>query len=329
MINIDLTTKNTVYNSLGAQAQWVQHRFGCRNYPDLELDTDTVKQLISQANDTVNLISVFGDPSEHADIIEIIDFIEPGKLIFNSYLNFDNDKLIDLLNSKQAYIVFPCYGINELADKIILNSNWQQIQHNLARLTCTVCVEFYLFEHNIQQIPLIKTLCNTHSLKLELKQGTAVHPDGFSSVVNEHAEWLYDVYSCSADQKVIKWPELCQTVNGYNSLIQFVKPIDGVSILERKNFYKIRNSFTSDNISVSVTGHVFPSYELHQIFSNALCTDWNFSFSKITEFNKITVKPEYIHLCSSLTNICDMLDFNCLSKHNYSDILVNFADSNA
>jgi hypothetical protein len=92
MINIDLTTKNTVYNSLGAQAQWVQHRFGRRNYPDLELDTDTVKQLISQANDTVNLISVFGDPSEHANIIEIIDFIEPGKLIFNSYLNFDNDK---------------------------------------------------------------------------------------------------------------------------------------------------------------------------------------------------------------------------------------------
>ena len=92
MINIDLTTKNTVYNTLGPQAQWVQHRFGRRDYPNIELAVETVKQVISQSSDTINFISVFGDPSEHTDIIEIVNYLDQGKLVFNSYLNFNNDK---------------------------------------------------------------------------------------------------------------------------------------------------------------------------------------------------------------------------------------------
>jgi len=328
MINIDLTTKNTVYNTLGPQAQWSQHRFGRRNYPILDLPTETVKQIIDQSDDTINFISVFGDPSSHKDIVQILEFADQGKIVFNSHLNFDNQSLINILNEKQAYIVFPCFGINELADRILLNANWGQIEKNLSKLTCTVCVEFHMFEHNIHQIPLVKEMCELYSLSLDLRPGAALHPNGFSTIVDEHGEWLYDAYSCNEQLEVKKWPVLQKTVNGYNSLIQFVKPEKGASILKRKNFYKIRSSYIKDNISVSVTGHVFPSYELHQIFSNALCNDWNFSMSKITEFNKITIKEEYAHLCSSLTNICDMLDFNCLSKHNYSDILANFADSN-
>ena len=58
MINIDLTTKNTVYNTLGPQAQWVQHRFGKRDYPDIELDTNTAFDFIKGSADTINFNSV-------------------------------------------------------------------------------------------------------------------------------------------------------------------------------------------------------------------------------------------------------------------------------
>lgn len=328
MINIDITTKNTVYNTLGSQAQWVQHRFGRRDYPQLELAKETIKQIISQTDDPVNFISVFGDPSEHKDIVEILGFIDQGKIIFNSNLNFKNDALIEILNKKQAYVVFPCFGIADQSNKIVLNSDWSQIEHNLKQLKCNVCVEFYLFEHNIHQIDLIKKICNKLSLTLELKSGIALHPDGFSPIVNENKEWLYDAYSCDESTKNVKWPSLEKTVHGYNSLIHFVKPVIGTAILDRKNFYKINSSFSTDNISISVTGHIFPSYELHLIFSNALCTDWNVSLSKITEFNKITIKKEYIHLCSALTTISNMLEYNCLDTASYKDILANFTDSN-
>jgi hypothetical protein len=328
MINIDLTTKNTVYNTLGPQAQWVQHRFGRRDYPDIELAAETVKQVISQSSDTVNFISVFGDPSEHTDIIEIVNHLDQGKLVFNSYLNFNNDNLIEALNSNQAYIVVPCYGIYELANKVVLNSNWSQIESNLKKLNCTICVEFYIFEHNVHQLPQLETLCKALSIELKLKPGTAFHPDGFSPIVDDNGRWLYDVYSCDKDTKTVKWPNLHQTVNGYNSLIQFIKPVIGDSILKFGKFYKIDSSVTTDNISISATGHVFPSFELHQIFSNSLCTDWNFSFSNITEFNKISINPEYAHLCSAITNISKMLEFNSLSTNQYSDILENFTNSN-
>lgn len=327
MINVDLTTKNTVYNTLSPQAQWVQHRFGRRDYPDIELAVENVKRMISHSSDTVNFISVFGDPSEHKDIVEILNYNDQGKIVFNSNLNFDNDQLIAVLNSKQAYVVFPCYGINELADKVVLNSNWNQIKNNLTKLNCTVCVEFYIFEHNVHQLPQLETLCKELSLELKLKPGTALHPDGFSPIVDYDGRWLYDVYSCNENTTSVKWRNLYQTVNGYNSLIQFIKPVKGDSILKLGKFYKIDSSISVDNnSSISVTGHMFPSYELLQIFSNALCTDWNFSFSKITHLNKIN--PEYTHLCSALTNISKMLDFNNLNTNQYSDILENFANSN-
>jgi hypothetical protein len=326
MINIDLTTKNTIYNALGPQAQWVQHRFGRRDYPNVELAVETVKQIISQSSDTVNFVSVFGDPSEHTDIIEIVNYLDQGRLVFNSYLNFNNNKLIEALNSNQAYIVVPCYGIYELANKVVLNSNWNQIENNLKKLNCTVCLEFYIFEHNAHQLLQLETLCKELSIELKLKPGTALHPDGFSPIVDYNGRWLYDVYSCNKDTKSVKWHNLHQTVNGYNSLIQYIKPVIGDSILTSGKFYKIDGSVTTDSTSISATGHVFPNFELLQIFSNALCTDWDFSFSKITHRNKIS--PEYTHLCSALTNISKMLDFNSLSTNQYSNILANFTNSN-
>jgi hypothetical protein len=329
MINIDLTTKNTVYNTLGPQAQWVQHRFGRRDYPDIDLDLRAAAKIIEQNPlETIHFISTFGDPSQHTNIDKIVELINPGKLVFNSHLNFKNDLLIELLNNKHSYVVFPCYGVYDLADKILLHNDWQLVENNLSKLK-SVCVEFYLFEHNIHQIPIIKNLCNKLSLELKIKPGTFLHPAGFSTIVDENKNWLYDVYSCKEDSKNTKWPVLHKTVNGYNSLIQYVKPYKGKSILANPNFYKLNNNvIDNNNISVSFTSHVFPSFELHQVFSNALCTDWNFSFSNITEHNKISVKPEYKHLCSSLTRIQEMLEFNNVLTTKYSDLLANFTNSN-
>lgn len=328
MINVDLTTKNTVYNTLSPQAQWVQHRFGRRDYPELEIDLDCVKSVIEHSDDTINFISIFGDPSQHTKIHEILECVPQGKVVFNSHLNFTDNLLIEILNKKHAYVVVPCYGIDDLADKIALRTDWQQVESNLKYLKCTVCIEFYLFEHNFHQLDAIQTLCNTLSLELKIKRGTSLHPAGYSPIVDENKNWLYDVYSCDETVHTIKWPTLNQTVNGYNNLIHFIKDFSGASILNRPNFYKITKEFKVDNISVSSTGHVFPSFDLHQIFSNALCTDWNFSFSNITKENKISIKPEYNHICAALTTIEKMLKFNSLNDNQYTKILANFTDSN-
>jgi hypothetical protein len=324
MINIDLTTKNTVYNTLGPQAQWIQHRFGRRNYPDLELELDTVVKIVQESEDTINLISCYGDPSSYSNILDILDKVKEGRCVFNSHLSFENDQLIDALNNKQAYVVVPLFGIEDLNDKILLRSNWDLVLKNIKNLKCNVCIEFYTYSFNYHQIDKVRSLFNSDNIEVKFKEGLYTHPAGFSPIVDENGKWLYDAYSPKS-----KWKELLQTVNGYNCLIQFVKPVKGKSILKNPLIYRIDGVSARDNISISVTGDVFPSYNLLVQFSNALCSDWTLAFSKITERDNVTVKEDFRNVCIDLSNILDYLkQHNNVYKNDFDSILTNLANSN-
>lgn len=327
MINIDLTTNNTVYNSVGAQAQWIQHRFGRRNYPLINIDTDNILKFIRETNDSLNFISCYGDPSCHPDILNIIEKVETGKCVINTHLNFKNDQLIELLNQKNSYVVVPLFGINDLCDKVLLHSDWKVILDNLKKLSCSICVEFYVYEHNKHQLIELEELSKSLNFDIKVKKGIATHPDGFSTIVNESGEWLYDVFE--ENSKLNKWKTLEKTVYGYNSLIQYIKPIRGNSILSKPNVFKIeeRNNY-SNSISVSVTGDVFPSFELHQIFSNALCDDWDLSYSKILNFNKTAIRDDFKYICSSVIFLSEYLKKeNNIHKKLPAEILTNLTNS--
>lgn len=313
MINIDLTTNSTVYNTLGAQAQWIQHRFGKRDYPELNLDHSRVISLIDSQTDTVNFISVFGDPCCHPEFLDILSHTNDGRSVINTYLNFEDDGIIQALNDKHAYVVLQLYGIDELHDKILLNSCWNTVKENISKLTCNVCIEFYVFEHNIHQLEEIKQLSKLLNFDLKVKKGISLHPNGFSPIVDCNGEWLYDVYTCDENATNVKWKEMHKTVNGYNSLIQFVKPIKGKSIINNPNIFKVQSNYTyDDQVSISVTGNVFNSFELHQVFTNALCSDWDMSFSKITENDKMTVRNDFKYYCSTLNYISSLLKENII-----------------
>lgn len=329
MINIDLTTNSPVYNTIGAQAQWIQHRFGRRNYPNLELDADVVIKTLSNINETINFISIFGEPCAHPNFLEILKTVNVGCSVVNTTLNFVNDHIIDELNNKKTFVVVPLYGINELCDKIVLHSDWTTISNNLKNLNTGVSVEFYLFEHNIHQLEEVKQFCKDTNCELKINTGVAIHPSGFSPIVNEHAEWLYDAYS-AGQSSTIKWGTLHKTVSGYNSLIQFVKPIKGRSIIDNPAVHQFVQDYKYDeNISISVTGDVFPSFELHKMFSNALCTDWNLSFNNIANIDKVTVNENFKYVCASINKIVKYLkNNNNIYNKDIDYILTNLANSN-
>lgn len=327
MINIDLTTVNNVYNTVGPQSQWVQHRFGRRDYPLLHLNTSSIQEFIDITAETLNFISCYGDPSCHPDILKILERVQPGKCVINTHLNFQNNDLINLLNQKKSYVVVPLFGINNLCDKIQLYSDWQTILNNLRNLTCGVCVEFYVYEHNKHQVTEIRELSKTLGFNLSIKEGIVTHPDGFSSIVNENGIWLYDVFK--EGNTLNKWSTLEKTVYGYNNLIQYAKPCRGSSILSNPKVFNTSEYIEYPIIpSISVTGDVFPSFELHQIFSNALCSDWDFSYSKILNLNKTTITDEFKYLCSSIIFIIDYLkkEIN-IQKKLPAEILANLANS--
>ncbi len=330
MINIDITTKNAVYNTLGAQAQWIQHRFGRRDYPDISLDANTIVSKILNINDTFNFLSVYGDPCSHPNFCFILENIPTGKSVLHTYLNFQDDNIISLLNEKQTYVVVPLYGIKELNNKLILNSEWDIVYSNLKKLNTSVCVEFYVFEHNLHQVNEIKEISSKLGFDLKILKGAGLHPAGFSPIVDDKGLWLYDAYPCNEDASKIKWPELNKTVRGYNSLIQFIKPIKGKSILNNPPIYKVDKEYSYDStLSISVTGHVFKSFELHRMFSNALCTDWNLLFSKIVDYDKTTIREDFRYCCATLDKVINILKLdNNLYEHGIEEVLSNFTNSN-
>jgi hypothetical protein len=325
MINVDLTTKNTVYNTLGPQAQWIQHRFGRRDYPDIELDAELVIKILQDTQDTINFISCYGDPSNYTHVLKVLDQVQPGKCVFNTHLSFDNDQLVTLLNNKHAYVVVPIFGIEDLNNKILLHSDWDLVLKNIKNLTCMVCLEFYTYSFNKHQIDKIHYLFSNSNVEIKIKEGICTHPAGFSTIVNEHGDWLYDAYA-----KEDKWPELQQTVDGYNSLIQFVKPVKGKSILNNPLVYAIDENIVTDGItSIAVTGDVFPSLELSRNFSNALCKDWTLAFSKITGLDKVTVKEDFKYICSAINKILLYLkQDNNIYRKDFNTILANLTNSN-
>lgn len=306
MINIDLTTSNSVYNTIGPQSQWVQHRFGKRDYPSIELDTDIALKYLKGSSDTINFNSIFGDSCLHSNFSTILNEISLGKSVVNTYLNFNNDSIIEALNKHKSYVVVPIYGLDETANKILLDYNWELVKENLKGLSCNIQIEFYIYKHNVHQLNDIKLLAKDLNCYLKICRGTAIHPSGFSPIINKEGKWLYDVFSCEED--AISDTSLNQTVNGYNSLIQFVKPVTGRSILNNPMVYYLEEYHNYDNeTSISVTGDIFNSFAMHQIYSNALCTDWNFSLNNIKDADNGVIKQEFRYLVSTVNKILNYL----------------------
>lgn len=325
MINIDLTTKNTVYNTLGPQAQWIQHRFGRRDYPDVELELDNVLSVLCSTDCPINFISVYGDPSCYTHILDVLRNIDIGRCVFNSYLNFKNDQLINLLNEKHAYVVVPLFGIGDLNNKLLLGSEWDTVVENLNNLSCNVCIEWFEYHFNQHQTEQVRKLNNKSNITVNVQSGICTHYLNFSPIVDEYGNWLYDAYLPNS-----KWQSLQKTVNGYNSLIQYIKPKIGKNILAKPLVYDPKINYVYDTtISICATGHVFPSYSLSSIFSNALCTDWTLSFSNVTEKDKVTVNEDLKYICSAIKQIQNYLKKDItLEKKDFDEILTDLADSN-
>lgn len=337
-VHIDLTTRNTVFNPISAQGSWIQHRFGRRNYPKVELDIKLVTDLLNQTTDTVFLTSSFGDPLCYTHIEEILKL--KNNFIIHSYINIKNDALFNRLADSNNIVVVKLSGIKNLVDKIYLNSDWDTIYNNLSILKDRALIEFELFEHNEHQLPELLKICDQFNSKIKIAAGTSLNGinqketiRGFSSIIDQGGNWLYDVNSINhnfpndfvlasellnLDFKKAKEKPLYQTVKGYAILRTFVKKELGKSILNRPSIFKTSSEKSPRPIngySVAVTGHVFPNENITKFFSNMLCTDWKLSPKDIFYVDRTN---NYLLDIAKLVGQINSLD---LSKIHYSNNL--------
>lgn len=339
-VHIDLTTANTIYNPLGPQGSWIQHRFGRRNYPHLELDKDLVLSYLNQTNDLVFLTSSYGDPLCYSHIESIIKTNK--QFIIHSYLNIRNDKLFELLAKSNSTVFVKLSGLEDLADKIYLDANWEIIERNLSILQNKAVIEFELFEHNYHQLDQLIKLCQRFNTKVKIAHGTSLNEiftegliRGYSSIINQQGNWLYDVVSVNSPfpqdfclpedlltvpKLTLPQKDLVQSTRGFLTLRTFVKEKIGRNILERPLTFKteFKKGFRPlTGYSISVTGHVFPNEEITKIFSNMLCSDWQIGYKDVFNNNSTN---EYLLEIVKLVNQINTLELN---KIHYSNSLKN------
>ena len=348
-VHIDLTTSNTVYNPLSAQGSWIQHRFGKRDYPNVELDPARVIDYLSQTDDQIFLTSSFGDSLCYSGITELLKLNK--SFIIHSYANIKNNKLFDTLADSSNTIAIKLSGINHLADKIYLNSKWDIIKNNISILKNKCLIEFELFEHNACQVNEVLELCDQYNIRLKISPGTSLngvvlseYKRGFSSIIDEDKNWLYDTISLNSPfpddfllpAELLKFNVDCinpvrlvQTTDGYQTLRTFVKDVKGKSILDHPLTFKAQNEKSQrplNGFSLSVTGHVFPNENITKYFSNMLCTDWKVSYKDV--FNG-GYTNNYLHNVAKLVNQINSLDLNKIHYSNsLRSVLSYLSDSN-
>jgi len=287
MITVDITTKNTVFDPLSGQGSWIQHRFGQRNYPCLDLNLDCITEIIN-SHDIIFLRSVYGDPLCHPEIKEIIGVANKMRktLIIFSYLNTSNSEVLDqILQSETVSVYVPVDGFENYGCTI-LDSNKSTVFENLIKLGSKATVEFLLYSYNINDLKDLREFCDTHGCLLKTHPGRNFGLP-VTSIVNKDGHWLYDVFPLTSELDAI-WDNRVKekTVEGYRSLLDYVGKIEGISILDDPaitKIFKTDESFNDDMPAVSVTGHVFKNTESMFAFSNALCTDWAINTSTLSK----------------------------------------------
>lgn len=289
MITLDITTRNTVYNPLSAQGQWIQHRFGCRSYPTLDLDLDTIKLALEKYN-TIILRSIYGDPLCHSSINAVIDLIEQSKkqCIIFSYLNITDSDLICRLSTIDNITLYAIVDGYKTYGHSILESNSNTVFENIKLLGNKAVIEFFMYGHNLQDYDLVK---QDFDCEIKLLPGKRLC-DGPSSIIDRNGEWLYDV--CPVDNFDIKLYDsnLVKHLDSYKILLTYLRDVEGSNILDAPLIIRtIKNTdvFDIDMPAISVTGHVFKSTEYMSIFSNALCNDWNINTDNISFVNKTII----------------------------------------
>jgi len=307
-IHLDITTNSTVYNPLSLKGQWVHHRFGKRNLT-MELPLDIIKKVLS-SNTVTSVVfeSAYGDPLDYTNFDQLIEFLAEEK-IGSSFVTYGmNTDAISLIKENNFFMFI------KVCDKVFLNQDIVTVLNNVSGYK-NCMIENTVFKHNNNDS--IKKEC----LQLEIPylSTPGFNVSGFcTSIINENGNWLYDVHSIdSAEPDNLT---LTKTTHAWHRLKMFVKPKKNKSILDNPILPKItdyeKDLNLDNNWYITVSGHCIKHRDRANIFSAALCNDW--------EPNELSKNESYermiLGVLGEFTNV-DLQDYSVFDM-DISEILL-------
>lgn len=281
---LDVTTNNTVYNTIGLQAKWFAHRWGKRSYPSLDLELSDIP-----ASPIYHLACVYGDP---ADWKYIDDFLlTTNQTVFlDTYGMFTTSTLELLKDVSVGFVHLHVDGWNTTMGKVYLGQQLDSVKDTVFALPASTTLIYSVYQHNVCDIPEFIEFCEKHNIKYKIKPGD-ITDNGLSCIVNQDSEWLYDIWAAPTDDleamDFSQHTPLYKSTTGGQRLVTFMRPPEGRSIIDKPLLpnlstldisQEIKNKFTDgDPCFVSTNGIVFSNCALGQLFMALLGTDWKFT----------------------------------------------------
>lgn len=300
-IRIDTTTHSSVFNPLSAAGQWLCSVFKYRSIGDINMSYST---LVEITQDLPNLKSITMD-NEYGDALEwpnLTSFVRVMTIqgvytIINTYGMTSNSVVQKIKDASCLYkeqdasikVIFNIDGIYEQCGKVFLGAEWKQIKENIITVGDKSHIKFYKFKHNAHQQAAIEHFCRAVGAKFEVLEDPLFGNKCFS-VISKQGKWLYDIHPVGSNQ-----PTLAQTAVGWNILKTKVRSIKGTSI-DKLDYLPLpvnaTNLDTDDIINITIKGHVIKGSGRAQMFSYALCNDWNYEEIDISDKYNLSVMQE-------------------------------------
>ena len=308
---IDVTTKNSVYDPTGAQGQWFQHRWGRRDYPEIELSWSRFQEVIQDVTDTIYLVCTYGDPADWNHLSKAIKLLK-NQLHIVTY-GMLSEETVAQIQQNNCSVTF-LLDRTSTAHPIYQYTDWKIISNNIKSLNKQCFVEFVTYEHNLCDLPELLDMSKRYNLSVKLNSG--LNTDGnITCIVNEQCEWLYDIVPYTTGTDFLRFSELSELVNSMDTSVSMpVKTVTGYNIL--RTYYKVQQhrnileapliskeplpqelvtklSELTDKtnlISVSPTGHIFSNDMMYAMFMRLLGRDWLLSRSNL----KINAGNQYM-----------------------------------
>jgi len=320
---VDPTTKNQIYDPTSPQGEWYAHRWGRRDYPDVELVNDDLTTLYCRPTEPLHLKCMYGDPADWTDLDRFLRAKNSFIVIVDSYGMF-KESTLRVLKRQEREVNIYIDGWEDTMGKVFLGQDFETVKSSIMELKDVkrngkpaLVVHYNLYQHNIEDAKKFCQFAEDEEIAIRVFPGK--HCNGYyHSVIDENSNWLYDVFPVHFEglqehemlmavtehqSKFYPIPEpdpelsrLPKTIEAYNTLRTFMKPPEGVSILDgaliTKLFpdkqYKIhltREMLEDTNRYLCPTGHILPSMALGVSFMNMLCTDWRFAKSDVVKPN--------------------------------------------
>lgn len=300
-LRVDTTTHSRVFNPLSAAGQWLCSAFHHRHIGDISIPYSTLVEITQDLPElkSITMDNEYGDALEWDNLSSFVRVmtIQGVYTIVNTYGMADKSVVKKIIDASCLYkgldssikIIFNIDGIYEHCGKVFLGAEWKHIKENIISVGQKAHIKFYRFKHNAHQQDAIENFCRAIGATFEVLEDPLFGNKCFS-VISKESKWLYDIHPVGSNQ-----PTLHQTSLGWNYLKTKVRKIKGTPIDKLNNLsvpFTATNLETDDIVNVTIKGHVIKGSGIAQIFSYALCDDWDFEEIDISNVYNLTVIQE-------------------------------------